>query len=79
MPNPNKDALHQLVDTLPDAVLGEAERYLRALQTEDPLLRAALLAPYDDEPESEEERAGVLQARAEVARGELVDDANFAG
>jgi hypothetical protein len=72
-----KESLHQLVDTLPDAALGEVERYLRALQTEDPVLRAALLAPYDDEPETDEERAGVLEARAEVARGALVDDADF--
>jgi hypothetical protein len=73
----SKDALHQPVDRLPDAALGEAERYLRALQTEDPVLRAALLAPYDDEPEIEEERAGVREARAEIARGELVDDADL--
>ncbi len=73
----SKDVLHQLVDSLPERALREAERYLRALQTEDPVLRAALLAPYDDEPETEDERAGVADALAEVARGELVDDADF--
>jgi len=41
---------------------------------DDPVLRAAALAPYDDEPETDDERVGVLEARAEAARGELVDD-----
>jgi hypothetical protein len=69
----SRDTLHRLVDSLPDSALSEAERYLLALETTDPVLRAALLAPYDDEPETDEERAGVLEARTEAARGELVD------
>jgi hypothetical protein len=48
----------------------EAERYLKGLTTDDPVLRAFLLAPLDDEPESEEERLAVEEARAELARGE---------
>ena len=73
----SKEVLHHLVDTLPDRALLEAERYLRALQTDDPVLRTALLAPNDDEPETPEERAGVLEARGEAARGELMDDADL--
>ncbi len=74
---PTRDSLHQLIDSLPDELLGEAERYLMTLQTDDPVLRALLLAPYDDEPETDEEHEGVLEARAEAARGELVDDEDF--
>jgi hypothetical protein len=65
-----RDTLRHLIDTLPDAVLDEAERYLTALQTDDPVLRAALLAPVDDEPESPEEAAAVQEARDALARGD---------
>jgi hypothetical protein len=43
--------------------------YLRA--TTDPVLRALLEAPLDDEPETEEERQAVHEAREELARGEV--------
>ncbi len=41
------------------------------------MLTAILTAPYDDETETEEERASVAEARAEAARGELIDDAEL--
>lgn len=69
-----RETLHRLVDELPESAWNEAERYLRGLQTDDPVLRALLTAPQDDEPESEKERALVQEARDEVARGELIDD-----
>jgi hypothetical protein len=65
-----KESLHALVDGLPEDMWGEAERYLTGLTTDDPLLRKFLLAPLDDEPETEEERLAVEEARAEIARGE---------
>jgi len=64
-----KEALHRLIDELPD---DEAERLLRALQTMDPVLRAIELAPEDDEPLTDEERASIRAARAAVARGEVI-------
>jgi hypothetical protein len=69
-----KEALHRLIDQLPEA---DAERLLRTLQIEDPVLRAIATAPVDDEPETDDERRGVREARAEAARGELLDDASF--
>jgi hypothetical protein len=64
-----KESLYRLIDDLPEV---EAERLLRALQTTDPVLRAIELAPEDDEPLSQEERASIRVARAAVARGEVV-------
>jgi hypothetical protein len=68
-----KEKLHQLVDALPEPVLNEAEELLRELQQRatDPLLRALAAASEDDEPETEEERKAVAEARAAVARGEV--------
>jgi hypothetical protein len=72
----SKQALYRLIDELPEAALAEVERYLESVR-DDPVLQAILTAPYDDEPETEEERAGVAEARAEAARGELIDDADL--
>ena len=70
-----KEILHRLVDQLPEAESVEAERLLKALQIQDPVLRAIALAPVDDEPETDEERAAVQEALDELARGGLVDHA----
>jgi len=54
----SKETLHRLVDELPDAEVQAAERfleYLRALG--DPVLRAFLTAPEDEEPLTPEEAA----------------------
>jgi len=68
-----RSQLHALVDTLPDTELTEAKRYLTGLSTvDDPPLRAALLAPIDDEPLTEEEIAAVEEAKEELARGEYL-------
>jgi hypothetical protein len=65
-----KASLHQLIDTLPDTELEAAERYLLFLrEMADPVRRALLTASWDDEPESEEERKAVQEAREELARG----------
>jgi hypothetical protein len=71
-----KEALHRLIEDLPEAAWPGVERYLASVR-DDPVLRAILTAPSDEEPESAEEREGVAEARAEAARGELVDDADF--
>lgn len=71
-----RDAIRQLVDDLDERDLPTAERLLRALRDTvgdaDPVLRALANAPFDDEPETDEERAGVAEARAEADRGELI-------
>jgi len=67
-----RDALRQLVDDLDERDLPMAERLLRALRdTSDahPLLRTLANAPFDDEPETEEERAAVAEARQELLEG----------
>jgi hypothetical protein len=64
------EQLHALVDQLPQGMWDEAARYLTGLNTEDPVLRAFLLAPLDDEPLTDEEIALVEEGEAEIARGE---------
>ena len=69
---PTRDTLHRLIDELPESDLTAAERFLNYLRaTADPVLRALLEAPLDDEPETEEERHAVQEAREELARGEV--------
>jgi hypothetical protein len=69
---PTRDSLHRLIDELPESELIAAERFLHYLRaTADPVLRALLEAPLDDEPETEEEREAVQEAREELARGEV--------
>ena len=66
-----KEELHRLVDELPKKELPVAKRYLEYLRNMgDPVLRALMEAPEDDEEETEEERALVQEARQEYLRGE---------
>jgi hypothetical protein len=67
-----KDRLHALVDQLPETRLDRAQQLLEALLADDPVGISLALAPIDDEPETEEERALVEEARAELARGEYL-------
>ena len=60
----------QLVDELPEHLWPEAERYLTGLGTADPVLRALLLAPLEDEKLSPEEQAALAEARARRGSGE---------
>jgi len=68
-----KERLYRLIDELPEPVLAEAEQLLQKLQQQatDPLVRALAKAPEDDEPETEEERLAIAEARAAIARGEV--------
>ena len=67
-----RDSLHRLIDELPESELTTAERFLNYLRaTTNPVLRALLEAPLDDEPEADEERRAVQEAREELARGEV--------
>lgn len=67
-----KQKLHKLVDELPEDELGPAELFLAYLKDgrSDPLLLKLATAPWDDEPETEEERQAVEEAKTELARGE---------
>jgi hypothetical protein len=69
-----REQLHRLVDELPNGELRAAQRYLVYLRNmgTHPLLRTLMEAPLDDEPETDEERAAVAEAREAVARGELM-------
>jgi hypothetical protein len=72
-----KERLHHLVDELPESKYKLAERILEDLRDvglSDPLLRALLAAPYDDEPESEEERQAVKEAHRDIRAGGLSSD-----
>ena len=59
---PDRDAMHQFIDRVPDAELSRMGRVMAAL-TDDPVLRSLLTAPYDDEPYTDEQRARVDEAR----------------
>ncbi|MHB8576241.1 MAG: hypothetical protein ACYDCQ_13025, partial [Dehalococcoidia bacterium] len=43
----------------------------------DPLERALLTAPFDDEPETDEERAAVAEAREDIAAGRVMSGAEL--
>lgn len=60
--------LHELVDMLPEGELESAQRILRALP-DDPVVRALLTAPIDDEPVTDDER-GLLDKARESMRSD---------
>jgi hypothetical protein len=57
----NRDQAHQLIDRLPEAQLSALVGLLETIV--DPLAAALRNAPLDDEPETEEERRAVSEAR----------------
>ena len=71
-PSVERGSLHALVDALPDSDLSDVHRLLVMFTEADPALRTALLAPYDDEPFTDEDRAAVEEAEAGYRRGEWV-------
>jgi hypothetical protein len=60
--------LHAVIDALPDYALDEVSRYLAA-HCDDPVLRALLLAPPEDEELSPEEEAMLARAWADYQGG----------
>ena len=69
--------LHELLDSLADDRLDEARRRLAEL-VDDPVLRALMLAPVDDDPLTDEERASIDAAKAAYRRGEWISDDELA-
>ena len=65
-----KEQLHALVEALPESQLDAAAAALEPLA--DPVLRALLMAPEDDEPLTAEEQAAIAESRAAYGRGEFV-------
>jgi hypothetical protein len=65
-----REALYRLVDSIPTAQLDDARKLLEPLA--DPLLITLANAPYDDEPETDEERAAVAEGRAALDAGDFV-------
>jgi hypothetical protein len=64
----SRDALHDLIDQIPEAELPAAQRFLEYLAV-NPAYRAALSAPPDDEPVTEADAAAIARAREEVRLG----------
>jgi len=70
-----RQALHGLVDDLPDDELVAAKRfleYLRSRSKDDPLRALLDQAPVDDEPTTQEDLAAIRESFAEKARGDVV-------
>jgi hypothetical protein len=69
-----KNELHRLVEALPDSDTLAAKRLLEYVlsKTGDPLLRAFLYAPEDDEPLDEEDLAHLEEAERDLAEGRVV-------
>lgn len=68
-----REALHRLVDHLPEHDLPVAARVLEALNdTANPVSQALLRAPMDDEPDDDNFDGGLTQAREEAAQSQLL-------
>jgi hypothetical protein len=67
--------LHDLVESLPSDDVPTALRVLEALNsTADSLPLDLSDIPFDDEPETEEERAGVAEAYRDIAEGRVISN-----
>ena len=71
-----REDVHKLVDTLPERELPAAKRYLQFLQSvgQSAALESMATAPWDDEPETDEEIEAVREAYEDVKRDDLVSD-----
>jgi hypothetical protein len=64
----SREALHNLVDRIPDEELISAQRYLEYLASH-PARRAALSAPPDDEPVTAADEAAIRNAQDDIRAG----------
>ena len=66
-----REAMRRLVDELPEEELQPARRFLEYLRNMgDPVYRAYLEAPLDDEPLTPEEELAIREGRAAYEAGE---------
>jgi hypothetical protein len=69
----SRTKLHDLVESLPSEDVPTALRILEALNSSsDPVPLAFRDVPIDDEPETEEERAAVAEARRDLEEGRVI-------
>jgi len=62
-----REALHRLIDDLPEQEIPTAARVLEALRaTADPVLRTLFSAPLDDEEDDDDFDGGLTEARSEA-------------
>lgn len=62
-----REALHRLIDDLPEQEIPTAARVLEALRaTADPVLRILSSAPVDDEADDDDFDGGLTEARREA-------------
>jgi hypothetical protein len=64
-----KADLHRLIDDLDDE---QAARLLQMVS--DPIERSLMLAPLDDEPLTDEDKAAIAEGEAAYRRGDWVSD-----
>lgn len=66
-----REDLHRIIDEIPEGELAGVHRYLRYVRDvgQDPVRRALDNAPLDDEPETEEEKMAVEEAKADFKAG----------
>jgi hypothetical protein len=73
-----KERLRALVEDLPESEVHTAIRFIEYLRSEeDPIWRALLNAPPDDEPLTQEDAAALDEAWSDVRQGRLVPHAEI--
>lgn len=70
-PPMTREALHQLIDRLPEDEIAAAQRYLAYLAT-SAAFRATLSAPPDDEPVTTGDTEAIARARRDIKAGRVV-------
>jgi len=67
------EQLHRLVDELPESEMHVALRFLEDLRNleSDPLMRALMLAPEDDEPDFPEDRKASDEGWEQYLQGDV--------
>ncbi len=66
-----REALHELIDRIPEKEILTAQRFLEYLAS-SAAFRATLSAPADDEPVTSEDAAAIERARADLRAGKVV-------
>lgn len=66
-----REALHELLDRIPDSEIIAAQRVLERL-ARDAAFRAAMSAPLDDEPVTAGDAEAIARARTDLQAGRVV-------